>query len=278
MRTYWLALVLFVASGTSAYARLLPKAHFSGMYVQWGYNRECYTNSDIHFSNGSQYDFTLHSAHASDKPDYDAIWNAPADITIPQYSYRIGVYLNREATWAMELNFDHAKYVMNDDQYMHISGQVGGEPLNADTTVRRDFLHFEHTDGANFLHINYVYQHYLVEGKRFARLSYLLKGGAGVVIPRTDVSYMGHELNNRFHVAGYIVSAEASLRFYPLRNFFIELSGKGGFADYRNVLTIEGGQAYHHFWYGEVLALAGYDLNFGHHRIRPHRSTPTITM
>ena len=40
-----------------------------GMYIQWGYNKEWYTKSNIHIklSNGS--DFTLHHAKAHDKPD-----------------------------------------------------------------------------------------------------------------------------------------------------------------------------------------------------------------
>lgn len=249
------------------------------MYLQWGYNRECFSRSDIHFSNGSQYDFTIHGARATDKPDFEGLWESPKDISIPQYSYRIGVYLNRENTWAIELNFDHAKYVVTDGQSLHISGRLPHEAIDRDTTVGAPFLHFEHTDGANYLHLNYVHQHYLLEGKRFGRLSYLLKGGAGVVIPRTDVTFMGRELNNRFHIAGYIISSEAGMRYYPLRNFFLELNVKGGFANYVNALGIEGsGTASHHFWYGEVIALAGYDLNFGHHRVRPVNAAPQTPM
>ncbi len=266
------ALLAFVLSPLAAFS--LPKPRFSGMYLQWGYNREVYSRSDIHFSNGGLYDFTIHNAKGEDKPDFDAIWNSPVDVTIPQYAYRIGVYLNPENTWAIELNFDHTKYVMKDEQQVHVTGQMGGEAVDKDTSFQRSQLHFEHTDGANFFHLNYVHQQYLLEGRRFGRLSYLLKGGAGVVVPRTDVTMNNVRLNNRFHVAGYILSAEAGMRYYPLRNFFLELNVKGGFANYLNVLTIEGGKAYHHFWYGEVIGLVGYDLNFGHRRLRPGK-TPT---
>jgi hypothetical protein len=269
MRSYWFILVLLMVPLSELQAQFLPKAHFSGMYLQWGYNRECFSRSDIHFFNGSEYDFTIHRAKASDKPDFEGLWQAPLDISIPQYSYRIGIYLNRENTWAVEFNFDHAKYVVYDDQTLHISGRLPGEAIDRDTTISRQFLHFEHTDGANFFHLNYVHQHYLIEGRKFGRLSYILKGGAGVVIPRTDVTFLGQRLNNKFHVAGYIVSAEAGMRYYPLRNFFLEMNVKGGFANYLNSLAIDGtGKASHHFWYGELVALAGYDLNLGHHRTR----------
>jgi hypothetical protein len=270
MRPYCIVfLVIILGSSLDARAQLLPKAHFSGMYLQWGYNRDIFSNSDLHFKNGNNYDFTIHQAHAEDKPDFPAIWEAPLDVTIPQYSFRVGLYLNRTNTWAIELNFDHAKYVVYDDQTLRISGQINGERIDEDTAISRQFVHFEHTDGANLYHINYVHQHFLLEGKKFARASYLLKAGAGVVIPRSDVTIMDKRLNNEFHVAGYVISAEAGLRFYPLRNFFLELNGKGGFANYLNVLTVEGGKAKHHFWYGEIIGLAGYDLNLGHHRTRP---------
>ncbi|MBS1615440.1 MAG: hypothetical protein JST06_04905 [Bacteroidetes bacterium] len=266
---YLLPTLLFITPSLLQ-AQIFPKAHFNGMYLQWGYNREIYTRSDIHFQNGNQYDFTIHDAKAVDKPDFDGIWNSPLDITIPQYSYRIGVYLNRQNTWAIELNFDHAKYVVNDDQRLRLSGQIAGEQIDKDTVIHRQFLHFEHTDGANFFHINYVHQKFLLEGKRYGKLSYLLKGGAGVVIPRTDVTYMGQRLNNKFHVAGYIISAEAGIRYYPLRNFFLELNMKGGYANYLNSLAIEGGgKANHQFCYGSVILLAGYELNFGHQRQHP---------
>jgi hypothetical protein len=70
-------------------------------------------------------------------------------------------------------------------------------------------------------------------------------------------------------VAGYIVSGEAGMRYYPLRNFFIEMNVKAGFANYLDVLSSDDGRVHHHFWYGEILALAGYDLSFGHPRRKP---------
>lgn len=250
------------------FAKRIPKPHFSGMYLQWGYNRDIYTKSDLHFSNGAAYDFTIHDAVAHDQPDFTGFFDAPLDITIPQNSFRIGVYLNRRNTWAVELNFDHAKYVVYDDQTLRLSGQIGGVPIDKDTLIRRNFVHLEHTNGANFYHINFVRQQYLIEGKNFGRLSYLLKAGAGLVVPRSDVTTFGKRLDNEYHVAGYIISVEAGMRFYPLRNFFLELNAKAGFANYLNALSVEGGRVHHNFWYGEAVFLAGYDLNLGHKRQR----------
>lgn len=251
-----------------AFAKGIPKPHFSGMYLQWGYNRDIFSRSDIHFTNGNAYDFTLHNARATDQPDFASFFSSPLDITIPQNSFRIGVYLNRRNTWAIELNFDHAKYVVYDNQTLRVTGQIAGQALDKDTIVRLNFIHLEHTNGANFYHINYVHQRYLLEGKNFGRLSYLLKGGAGLVVPRSDVRIFGKRLDNEYHVAGYCISAEAGMRYYPLRNFFLELNIKAGFANYLNALGVDGGKVSHHFWYGETIFLAGYDLNLGHKRQR----------
>jgi hypothetical protein len=261
-----LALSLFAS--ICAFSRSFPKPQFNGMYFQWGYNREIYTRNDIRFQNGDAYDFTIHDVKGHDKPDFEGFWESPLDITIPQNSFRIGVYLNKQQSWAIELNFDHAKYVMPNDKSYYVSGHVAGVPLDKDTIVTRRFVGFEHTDGANFYHINYVHQKYLIEGPKFGRLSYLLKGGAGIVLPRSDGRMMGERFDNKYHVAGYILSAEAGMRYYPLRNFFLELNLKGGFANYFDVRTVGGGKAAHKFGYGEVIGLVGYDLLFGRKRVR----------
>ena len=61
------------------------------MYIQWGYNTEWYTKSNIRFRMPGGTDFTLHHVKAQDRPDLDAIYKKPKDISIPQYNYRIGL-------------------------------------------------------------------------------------------------------------------------------------------------------------------------------------------
>lgn len=261
MKQATLALIFCLAASASG-AQWIRKPVFSGIYLQWGYNRNIFSPSDLHFSNGDKYNFTVHKAKAHDQPDFEGFWEAPLDITIPQNSYRIGIYLNPEHTHAIEINFDHAKYVMEKNQRARVTGTINGEPVDADTVINPWFLSFEHTNGANFYHINYVGQDWLWHGKKHMKASAVWKIGAGIVVPRSDVTIMGRKLDNKFHVAGYIASAEAGLRFYPLKDFFLEATGKGGFANYLDVLTVEQGKARHHFWYGEIIGLIGYDLNF----------------
>ncbi len=243
------------------------KIELSGVYFQWGYNSETYTRSTIHFRMSNGNNFTLHRVRAHDKGDFDAIYKKPGDISIPQYNYRIGFYLNRERTKAIELNFDHAKYVVTDGQTVRVTGTIDGQTVNGDSTLNpATFLHLEHTDGANWLHLNYVSQHVLLNTASRSRplLTGIWKLGAGINIPRTDFTWRGDRLNNQFHIAGYNISAEAGIRFYAMPRLFLELTGKAGFVKYVNALantsSNKGNRVTHSFGFLESIATLGYEI------------------
>ena len=233
-----------------------------GMYLQVGYGRYAFSKSDLHFSHGNDYDFTVHHAKAHDQPDFDGIYKSPLDVSIPQYNYRIGFYLNTKKTRAIELNYDHAKYVVDDNQVLHITGRMYNNNIDADTLIGRYFIHLEHTNGANFYHFNYVWLNRFGRGRRYHAFSYILKAGAGVVIPKTDLTLFGKQLDNKYKIAGYIISVEPCFRAYPTRHWFFELSGKTGFANYVNASTVEDGKVSHHFIYAGAVLSTGWDINF----------------
>ena len=266
MKKYFLfPLLLFSISFSFAQKGKLLK----GMYLQWGYNTEWYTKSNIHFKLSNGDNFTLNKAKAHDKPDLEAIYKSPADISIPQYNYRIGFYLNESHTKAIEINFDHIKYVVTDGQKVRVTGRIGGVQVDADSIVDpQNFLHFEHTDGGNLLHINYVQQKTLAMNAAKTRplINLIWKAGAGINIPRTDFTYHGDRFNNDFHVAGYNLSGEAGARLYLSKRFFFEGTGKTGYVRYINALantsTAKGNRASHGFAYFELIGLIGYDFKF----------------
>ena len=105
------------------------------MYFQWGYNTEWYTKSNIHIRMSNGNNFILHHAVGTDKPDLDAIGKEPFDVSIPQYNYRIGFYLNNSHTKAIELNFDHPKYVVEDGQRIHVTGTIDERPVDGDSVM-----------------------------------------------------------------------------------------------------------------------------------------------
>lgn len=238
-----------------------------GLYLQWGYNNAWYTRSNIHFrlSNGDR--FTIHKAKGEQRGSFDALLRKPWEITIPQYNYRIGVYLNKARTRAVEINFDHTKYVLSPGQSVPTTGVIAGNEVNEDKIIDGDqFLAFEHTDGANWFHLNYVYLGKLLEGTSKQReiLGYVWKVGAGINVPRSDFTYMGERLNNKFHIAGFNVGAEGGFRVYPFKSVFLELTGKTGYVNYLNALInteqMKGNRANHHFEYVEVIGTIGVDI------------------
>ena len=245
------------------------KFKLHGMYLQWGYNTEWYTKSNIHFKLANGSNFILHNVKANDKPDLEGIYEKPFEISIPQYNYRIGFYLNHNKTRAIEINFDHTKYVVTDGQKVKVTGTIEGIPVMGDSVLNRNtFLHFEHTDGANFLHFNYVWKKPLLFQKKqqLHRLDLMAKLGAGINIPRTDITWKGDRLNNKFHIAGYNISTEVGLQYYFSKRFFLEGTAKTGFVKYTNALAntnqFKNSFAKHSFGYIELIGLIGYDIAF----------------
>lgn len=240
-------------------------------YFSWGYNRDWFSKSDIHFKNTTSeydvqkgqpksYDFTVYDAKAHDRPGFRNILRS--DLTIPQYVYRVGYFFNDKRDFGIEINFDHVKYIMDDYQTLRVKGTIQGQTIDQDTLIDPNtFLHFEHSDGANFLMLNFVKrQRLLVSKNKKHWLSVVAKIGAGPVIPRTDVVLFGERLNNRFHIAGYCMGVETGLRYDVFKHIYLEYTAKGAWANYTDVLVIGEGKAKHHFWTFENILVLGFQF------------------
>lgn len=254
----------------NALPTLLPaKKQKGSLYLLWGYTRCAYSKSNIHFVDNSndyhpatgrynQYDFTIYDAKATDRSDFNLIKDV-VNITVPQFVCRVGYYLNNKKDFAIEINYDHAKYVVNNYQTVRVKGTFNGNYVDKDTIMDPDnFLHFEHTDGANFWMFNFVKRWKLYEPSKLFNVGFVVKPGAGFVYPRTDVTLFGERLNNKWHIAGWIVGVESGLRIEFLKHGIIEFVGKGSFADYTHVLVLgKSGKANHHFFTGQLSLTIG---------------------
>lgn len=210
-------------------------------YIAWGYNKDYYTKTDVHVHDdvNKTMDFTLYDMTARDHPQWQDIFRVQP--SIPQYGYRMGYWApwnGKLGHFGVELNFDHAKYIVNDNQTVHLKGNIYGKEYDTDTLVTSEgFLHLEHTDGANFLMLNIMYRRQLLD-KKFIRSFWMVKAGAGMVIPRSDVTLFGMRWNHCFHVAGQVAGIETGLRTEFFKYFFLETTIKGAYANYANVLAI----------------------------------------
>ncbi len=239
-------------------------------YAMFGYTRATYSKSDIHMSDHSNkyypatgryhdYDFTIYDAKATDRPDFDKIKDV-VNITIPQFVVRGGYYFNNKHDFGIELNYDHAKYVVDDYQKVRVKGTFNGTYVDKDTIMDPNtFMHFEHTDGANFWMLNFVKRWKVYNPSKRFNVGLVTKPGAGIVYPRTEIAIMGTRLNNNWHIAGWIVGVEAGIRVEFLKYGVFEFMGKGSYADYRHVLVLGkgNGEAHHHFFTGQLTMTMG---------------------
>src|SRR4051794_23606502 len=93
-------------------------------YLTWGYHRDQYTKSTIHFKDhkSDNYDFTLYDAKAKDRLDMHHLIRTP--LTVPQYVLRAGYFFNDRKDFGIEFSWDHLKYIVKDNQMMHLKGTI----------------------------------------------------------------------------------------------------------------------------------------------------------
>ncbi len=232
-------------------------------YAFWGWNKDAYTNSTIHFK-GNDYDFTLDKVKASDKQNNWSYHNyLQLDrITIPQTNLRLGYFIKDNL--AITLGVDHMKYVMDQDQTVDISGTVRPafeSMVNADKTIKLtgDFLKFEHTDGLNYINSEVEYYKHLYR-KGILNINGFVGGGAGILLPRTNATLMGEERHDAFHLSGFGLSAKVGMNVDLWNLFFLRAEGKEGYINMPDIRTTysSSDKAKQAFFFGEFVYAFGF--------------------
>jgi len=228
------------------------------LYGSFGWHRIWYTRSSIHFIDNktSNYDFSLIKAKGIDDDDL----NIGQGIDAPQWSLRFGYLLNKKNGWGVELSYDHAKYILEQGQRVRLKGNIYGQSFDKDTIISPDFIEYEHTDGANYYMLNIVKRKILYTSAKMHVLDLLVKAGAGPVIPRTESKIMGNHYNEHYHISGFVGGVESSLRYELFKKIFTELSVKGVYARYNDVLLWGDGRASQHWWSLQALFTLAYQL------------------
>jgi hypothetical protein len=247
-----------IASGLSFGQDVAPTktiAKKGSFFAYWGWNRSLYSTSDIHFS-GNNYDFTLENVEAKDRqsPFSAKIYLNPGNITIPQYNFRLGYYLNEK--YSISFGADHMKYVMVSGQMSTISGNIATSSTYDGTyahdafQIKPDFLLFEHTDGLNYLNLELRRMDKIYSYKNF-KLNVTEGFGGGIVVPRTNTTLLNYKRYDQFHLAGFGLGAVFGLNFQFYERFFIQFEEKVGFInlpDIRTTMHVEDKASQHFNW------------------------------
>ena len=232
-------------------------------YFSWGYNKEWYTNSRVKINQpalGNNYQFI--NIRGNDHPGWDEGLFKKA-FTIPQYNYRLGLFINRKKGLAVEINFDHTKFIFA-DQKARIKGIVGGRPVDSSVYFNRlNGYYYYLNNGANFLLFNIVKRWHLLQNKSSSiKLDALCKAGIGPVIPHVENSFNGFPNKPAFQIGGWNIGIEAAARATFFNYVYLEFANKIDYARYSN-LKIFQGTAKHAFGTYEMILNLGVTLPVG---------------
>ncbi|MCB9195638.1 MAG: hypothetical protein H6600_06085 [Flavobacteriales bacterium] len=205
-------------------------------FFYWGYNRSAYLRSDLTM-HGDGYDYKLHQVVAHDRPEeFDPkVYFNLFKLSIPQFNIRLGYRLNEK--WSVSLGYDHMKYVVDTDQNTTITGTIdssasseyAGTYDNSPFYLTDHFLHFEHTDGLNFItvELDYVSTLWTSRNKKFW-LENRSGVAPGALYPRTDVTVFENKGPNIWNLAGGGIALRSEFRINMWKYFFIQTTAKAG--------------------------------------------------
>jgi hypothetical protein len=239
-------------------------------YFYWGYNRAFYSASDITFT-GEGYDFTIDRVLAYDKPTpyKSSIYFNPAKLTIPQFNFRLGCYINSKTS--LSFGWDHMKYIVDDFQVVNINGSIeentstahAGNYNNENITLNpSSFLHFEHTDGLNYIRFNIDHHHEIKSlWEDRIQLSFLVGAGTGLMMPQTDITLFGDRTNNntKSYVQGFALSSNYGLKVDLFKHFYIQMIAHNGYINMPSIRTRgdNADRASQEIWFMEYMGVFG---------------------
>ena len=269
MKMWRLTLSVLVIAPLLIQAQQKTKERKGEFYFSWGYNKEWYTRSDVKVSQPSlNNQYTLKSVRSHDHPGWDeGLFSQP--ISIPQYNYRFGYFFNKKKGLAFEINFDHTKHIIQDEQQVKITGILNKRQV--DTTVNfseaNGFYYFLN-NGANFLLFNIVKRWHWYESKNGQfTVDALGKAGIGPVIPHVQNSFFGQANDPGFQLGGWNMGIEGAVRATFFKHVFLEFSNKVDYARYSGLKTYQG-TAKQAFGTYELILSLGYTFPAGKKIIR----------
>ncbi len=216
------------------------------MYFYWGYNRSAYTKSDLTCV-GDGYNFTMNDLQASDNPERFSpkVYFNPKKITIPQFNIRMGYFFNDH--WGVSIGYDHMKYVMNNNQTVFLTGHIddelgtdwSGEYQNEEQSTNNTFIHYENSDGLNYMRIALTRSGLLLNcGKNnWFQLESKLGISSGFILSFNDFNFAGQFDRRTVSISGFGISVHPGVRALFGNHLFLQANIAAGFIDQLKVKT-----------------------------------------
>ncbi len=237
-----LSIILMTVSEGKAQTKSKKKHKTGSIYFSWGYNQESYTRSSIHVKQGALgNDYELVNVRAQDHQGWnDGITNKA--LTIPQYNYRLGYYFNEKQDLAIELNFDHTKYIVSGNQNVRVKGTFGNRSVDSSVLYSEQTGNYYFlNNGANFFLFNIVKRVGLYHvPSNNVRVDLTGKVGIGPVIPHVENSFFGNRNDPHFQLGGWNTGVELALRVTIMKYGYLEFSQKLDYARYSHLKIYEG--------------------------------------
>lgn len=264
MKLCRLLLLILITTPLLTLAQPKNKERKGEFYFSWGYNKEWYTRSDVKLSQPSlNNNYTLKSVQSHDHIGWDeGLFSIP--ISIPQYNYRFGYFFNKQKGLAFEINFDHTKLIIQDNQQIRIAGTLQGRKVDSTINFSEgNGFYYYLNNGANFLLFNIVKRWRWHTGRNGQfMVDALGKAGIGPVIPHVQNSFFGQANEPGFQLGGWNMGIEGAVRATFAKHVFLEFSNKIDYARYSG-LKIYQGTARQAFGTYELILSLGYTFAAG---------------
>jgi hypothetical protein len=148
------------------------------------------------FSTYTGSNHTRPSTITIDRPDVgqslefvDVRYDAKPFETAPYYGLRLTRFFTGNRRLGVEVELLHSKVYARTSDTVLVRGTMSGLPVNQQLPMSTYVTRYNHTHGLSFLLANLVWRQPL--GDPDARVSLLIRGGAGPVIPGRDIVMPG---------------------------------------------------------------------------------------
>lgn len=246
-------LYLICFNSGSTFAQKTVSTNKGSFYLHWGYNRSAYTESDLHLV-GRGYDFTIKNMTASDNYEkLSLVYLNPKKFTIPQFNVRFGYFF--KDNWSLSFGYDHMKYLMDHPQQVMLDGHIdsgiselwSGDYTNELTTSDYDHIHYENSDGLNYIRFELArYFNLLALGKNdWFKVKAQAAVSTGVILSYNDFNFAGKFDRRTISLSGYGLSLHPGLRLEFIDHIFLQTNLSAGFIQQIKVLNRPGTKEYH---------------------------------